>query len=797
MIVASTTIKNYIAQRYKITARVTILLKDGTNLTLEGGQLMAGGVTINEGTSGSGSFDIGSAIINQCTILVNNTDGDYNSYNFEGAVATIYAGIAENKKGTSISWIRRGTYTLSDPTTTPAIITLKGVDYMAKFDRSYDGNMTFPRTLLNIAVYCCTKCGLTLGTSRFRNYDYRIEKNPFEGQQTYRQILSYCAQLACCYCKCDATGRLEFRWYGADAFDSGNESKRFEVSKFSQGPTVNTEDVVITGLKVTASDAPDGTDGESYLYGSEGYVLHISGNPLIAYGKASETAPLIGAGVVGMRFRPGSGSILGDPTMEAGDAAILTDRKSRKYNVYITNLTYSVGNFASFSCDAVPALRKSADRHSKLAATIAQLRKEVVRNVDAYVAAQASLDALALNALGFFETQEVQEDGSIIKYAHNAESLSESSVVYKQTADGFFLSRDGGQSYVNGFDSGGNAVLNMLAVIGIDASWVNTGTLTVGGPSGGGTVQITVIDENENVIGTWSNSGIYATNADITGVIKATSGKIGNWDIINNTIRREQHDGADILLKAPAAEDTEGSSVLAIAAPYKNNSVSWGDAPFRVTKAGKLYAADAVIEGKVTATSGSIGGWEITNNSIRNATKGSSENTLLGAGTKYPVSVGATWDSSESNPNWGGSVFHIEKTGHLTAKSANIMGSFTTSDDRQSIILQNGIIYGKQGSSQSGLIDMSAEYPDGAGGSRNIAIKGNYGLILQGSNNVTIEVPAQHERAWVTSSGLTAQELHALNGYTGHITFPISIDPNTGTLLEWIRLPVVDGIIKG
>ena len=266
----NSSVKNYIAARYKITARVTILLKDETNLTLEGGQLMAGGVTISEGTTAPSSFDIGSAIINQCTILVNNTDGNYSDYNFEGAVATIYVGVAENKTGTSITWIRRGMYTLSDPTNTPAIITLKGVDYMAKFDKEYDGNMTFPRTLVNIVTYCTSKCGLSLATSVFRNYDKLIDKNPFVGKFTYRQILSYCAQLACCYCKCNNIGRLEFRWYKANAFDTGAEADRFEVDKFSQGPTVNTEDVVITGLRVTASDAADGTDGETYLYGSEG-----------------------------------------------------------------------------------------------------------------------------------------------------------------------------------------------------------------------------------------------------------------------------------------------------------------------------------------------------------------------------------------------------------------------------------------------------------------------------------------------------------------------------------------------
>ena len=423
MISTTAAVKTAIADRHKIKARVTILLNDDpdnpTNLTLESDKLMAGGVTVNDGTSSSGSFDIGAAIINQCTIILDNTDGAYSAYNFEGAVATVFAGVATNDAGTAVTWLKKGMYVLSDPTTTPAIMTLKGVDYMAKFDRKYSGSMTFPRTLASIVQYCCSQCGVTLGTSTFNNSTYRIESNPFGNASiTYRQILSYCAQIACCYARINVNGRLELKWYSKTAFDTGNEAQRHSVTKFSQGPVVNTEDVVITGVKVIASDAADGTDGEEYTYGNAGYVLEIKDNPLIAYGKAQEVAALIGTSVVGMRFRPGNASFLGDPTMEAGDAAILTDRKNHQYKEYVTNLTYSIGNFASFSCDAVPALRKSADRYSRIAATVAKLRKEIPKQVDAYMAAQAHLDALAFNALGFYETTETLSDGSKIIYAH-------------------------------------------------------------------------------------------------------------------------------------------------------------------------------------------------------------------------------------------------------------------------------------------------------------------------------------------------------------------------------------------
>lgn len=593
MISTTAAVKTAIADRHKIKARVTILLNDNpdnpTNLTLESDKLMAGGVTVHDGTSSSGSFDIGAAIINQCTIILDNTDGAYSAYNFEGAVATVFAGVATNDAGTAVTWLKKGMYVLSDPTTTPAIMTLKGVDYMAKFDRKYSGSMTFPRTLASIVQYCCSQCGVTLGTSTFNNSTYRIESNPFGNASiTYRQILSYCAQIACCYARINVNGRLELKWYSKTAFDTGNEAQRHSVTKFSQGPTVNTEDVVITGVKVIASDAADGTDGEEYTYGNAGYVLEIKDNPLIAYGKAQEVAALIGTSVVGMRFRPGNASFLGDPTMEAGDAALLTDRKNHQYKEYVTNLTYSIGNFASFSCDAVPALRKSADRYSRIAATVAKLRKEIPKQVDAYMAAQAHLDALAFNALGFYETEETLSDGSKVIYAHDAPTLAESTIVYKKSIDGFFLSRNGGRTYSNGFDSAGNAVLNMLAVIGLSATWVKTGKLE----SQDGTVSIDLDNNTINLKGITNFDG-FATKSGL-----GTSGytTINGSNITTGSIKDANSNTVFNL--------SDGSLTM------KKGSINIGSGNFSVDTSGNMSAKNATITGgtMTTTATGTISG---------------------------------------------------------------------------------------------------------------------------------------------------------------------------------------------
>lgn len=307
----------------------------------------------------------------------------------------------------------------------------------------------------------------------------------------------------------------------------------------------------------------------------------------------------------------------------------------------------------------------------------------------------------------------------------------------------------------------------------LSADYIKGGTLKLGGSNNtNGLLQ--VLDANGTVKVTLNNEGITAL-----------AGKLGNWEIINNTIRREMHDGKDVLLQAPASTSGDGTTVLSIGAPYTSGSVSWGTAPFKVTAAGAMYC-----------TKGYIGGWEITSSAIQKAVKGASTNALLGSGTKYPISVGATWDSSDSSTNWGGSVFHVRNDGYMVAKNASIHGSIESVNEiGDTVLVKNGFIYGKMNGVTTGLIDMTADYGDNGGGYSNISIKGNYGLRLQAGTVITFQVPASGQQTVIDSRGLTSPTLHAGNGYTGYLCFP-TVMVSDGTVHEYVQLYVEDGIIK-
>ena len=565
MINTSPEYKQALNEKRRFVARASCLLKNGTVLDFDKTNLMAGGIKIADGVSGTSKFEVGTAIINQLTIMVFNGADAFSDYDFTDAVLTVWVGMPLDDR---IEWLKKGVFNATDPTTTPGVITLKALDNMSKFDQAYDGGIGFPSTLQSIVQYCCTQCGVLLVNGEFPNFRYQINKNPFTDTTniTYRAIIAYCALLAGCYARCNTDGRLEFKWFDTTAFDdiidggvfdetteasyqTGADLDGGNFTDYTSGDnadggtftetlpyhhiysfsslSVSTEDVVITGVRVTAADSEDSAgkkiEGETYLCGAEGYVLDVSGNPLIEAGKAKDVAEYLAGRIVGMRFRPFTASAIGDPSWEAGDAVVVTDRKGNSYYTYLTNITYSTGGYASISCDAEPAARHSADRYAEINKIVADIKKDSQQKLSEYADYVNQLNSLAINAMGYYETSEIQSDGSTINYMHDRPLLSDSTIVYKKTIDGFFISRDGGKTYVGGMNKDANIVANVIAAIGISFDWASGGTLTLGKKDGKsvGIMEIlrsTTASTGEimnAVIGRWDEDGIIIKDGSI------------------------------------------------------------------------------------------------------------------------------------------------------------------------------------------------------------------------------------------------------------------------------------------
>lgn len=519
MINTSIEYQKAILDNHFFTARIICTLKNGTQLKFDETNLRADGVKISDAVSGTNNFEIGTAITNQLTLSIYNENDAFSDYDFTNAKIKTWIGL---KLESGIEWLKKGVFIASDPTTTPDVITIKALDNMSKFDKVYDGKLTFPATLQKIVQYCCLQCGVALADSLFDNYTYEVHTNPLKASEnvTYRAIIAYCALLAGCYARCNRDGKLELNWYDRTAFDnivdggifditdknnyqSGSELDGGNFTDYSSGDeydsgnfvddlpywhlhrfsslSVNTDDILITGVRVTAADSEDETGdikGETYLCGAEGYVIDISGNPFIEAGRAKEIAEYLAVKVVGMKFRAFDANVEGNPAWEAGDAVVLTDRKGNSYYSYLTNVSYNIGNYASISCGAEPAERHSADRYEEINKIVADIKKNAQKELTKYEKFLEQLNSLATNAMGYYETQEKQSDGSTIMYMHDKPDLKDSTVVYKKTIDGFFWSKDCGRTWTSGIDKDGNAVLNVIAATGIRGDWIDADSIT-------------------------------------------------------------------------------------------------------------------------------------------------------------------------------------------------------------------------------------------------------------------------------------------------------------------------------
>lgn len=510
-----------------------VTLSDGTVLHLEPKDFMIGGCTIEDKTT-SGKFGVGHVVGKTLSVRLENNDERFSSYDFFMSIIFVYVAMKLNDG--SIEKIRKGKFYATVPSTQGDIIEISAVDGMYLLDRDYARSTTaYPATLQTIISDACLDCGIPIGFTQFDNMNFIVAEKPEKA--TYRQVVSWACQIAGYNAHIDPDGYMQLVWYNTSllkwlnynggsfktyphntVLDGGDftnygAGERIDGGDFAdprpehifriKSLNVHTDDVVITGVRVIG----DGQDKVTAQFGEDGYVLEVKGNPFVT-GKEKSVADYLGGRMVGIAFRPFTAQILGNPLYEPFEVVMVSDRKGNVYNSIVNSVSYKIGAFTQLSCQAEDPVRNGSSYFSKEAAeAVAEARRNADKQISTYDKAVQNMNQLAMNAMGFHTTYEEQPDGSRITYLHDKPTLEESKTIYKQTINGFFVSTDGGKSYTNGFDSQGNAVVNVLYAIGIVADWIRGGTLTLGGDNNVNGL-FHLIDANKKVVATMDKDGI-------------------------------------------------------------------------------------------------------------------------------------------------------------------------------------------------------------------------------------------------------------------------------------------------
>ena len=107
----------------------------------------------------------------------------------------------------------------------------------------------------------------------------------------------------------------------------------------------------------------------------------------------------------------------------------------------------------------------------------AYAQEKVEKEISAYDKSVQALTTLMSQSFGVFKTEKVGADGSIIYYMHNKPKLEDSPIQWKFVSNALAVSSDYGKTWKAGIDASGNAVVNVLNAIGINADWIRAGTI--------------------------------------------------------------------------------------------------------------------------------------------------------------------------------------------------------------------------------------------------------------------------------------------------------------------------------
>lgn len=475
---------------------------DGSTLSITDKDLWSNGFKFEDAVSQSGSFDIGAAIVNKLTLQINNFSGKYTDYIWDGARVVCHIGL---ELSTGIEKIRICTMTVTDaPYQNTAIISLTCEDSMRLFDRDYsDSKLTYPATRLQIIQDACEVCGVTLQSTRFDNDDLVIQNRPDDSSITFRQVIAWVAQMGCQWAKSDEYGRLCLGWYEREVPDKfynlvetpwkdtdGNDildttgaqiitiMQKGITSTDTNGFTPWLYDIEITGVKVAEYvENSSQNEAKTYQSGKSGYVIEISDNKLIQEGSGEKICQIIADRCVGLKFRPFTTGALTNIAWEAGDTIAISDRNGKQYKSFLTSVTLNPGAFEQLECSAKSVSRNKQKQYSLNQQVQAENKKNLKDERTAREKALEELSQRLAESSGTYTTVETKPDGSNIYYLHNKPQLSDSDIVWKMTAEAWAVSTDGGQHWNGGMTVDGDVIARILTATGVNADWINTGTI--------------------------------------------------------------------------------------------------------------------------------------------------------------------------------------------------------------------------------------------------------------------------------------------------------------------------------
>lgn len=496
---------------------------------------------------------------------------------YEGKTLFVECGI--QLEDGSFYYIPLGYYKTEKPESDDDYYTvkIKCYDAVNAMTGKWQSALSFPSaTAYDILFEAASKYGVGIVISssimrtKLRNRYVTAEEAAILGQYTDREVIGILAGLVGCNARINTVGKLAIGWY------SGSVSIPAELQW--QNGFKKTQEAAFTISSVTS-----GSDDNVFTAGTGSGISFV--NPIIT---EDEITAIYGE-ISDYEFQPCECEWRGNPCVEVGDMAVVTDRKGKTYSVYIAaqELDLTGGLSSTVSCPAGDA-EVSFDTVDER--TRSALNKQRTTLQAAIIAASNAING-ALG--GYLKIGDSDGDGNpdymLITENANGEAVSGSAtngyIMFNKAGIG--LSVDGGKTY-----------RTAITFNGINADCITTGKLSAD-----------LIDTSELVISSGNVEGLSDK------LLKLTS----NVNSANATANSAKTAANNANTTASAAQTTANGVNTVIGRWCYNNDTTYingGKIATGTIEAGAIKAnsitADKLAAGAITAEKVNVG-WQSGN----------------------------------------------------------------------------------------------------------------------------------------------------------------------------------------
>ncbi len=504
----------------KQTVSVTVTTADGDTFTVTEQDIPIGGLSVDRYSAVGNGIEIGTATASELQLNLLNDDGKFNTKVFEGAQLFVRVWV-ENPDSETVRGIHAedgslllcesgdtlcmedwneppeetvypkieipiGRFTVDNSPRKLSVIQLTALDGMVKFDKKADKRqLQFPRAVSDLLTDICEICGVQMADYSVQNLfnaDYEVSAYPETEDLTYRQLLIWICQITCTCAYMDWSGHLRLDWYSdTEPAVSVTAAQRFDSDLQEQSITVTGVQIQTDAQTVYTSEDENGVH-------EDGYVLCIQSNGLIQQ-EIQALANAIGNKVRGFTYTPFSAKVFPMPYLFPTDTVDFVRADNTVARTVLTNVNYTLNGTTQIAAKGETQTRSgyaslgTLTSGQRAAIDAVNKKTEAVRtDLTAQESATLHLNQTAASAMGMYYKEVTDENGGVVRYWHDNESLENSLYICMQNSGGSFSTNTGwnhgNPQWTAGTDKFGNAVVSLLNTIGIQAEWIQADSIT-------------------------------------------------------------------------------------------------------------------------------------------------------------------------------------------------------------------------------------------------------------------------------------------------------------------------------